>query len=155
MSVICSYLIDARFARRTQMLIINQLLWIVDLPKNMKNAHTCDSFAHKCKNLWHDNNKINKENLAFTTPKWKVPILMKAHVSSGEITGNIFSLWNIWYKTVVLSLICLYSLVCQIHNKQMWQLVAYSGSICVWVVSCNECGGWQLGRHSAGIKSIN
>ena len=49
--------------------MINQLLCIVDLPNNMKNAHACDSFAHKCKNLWHDNNKINKENLAFTTPK--------------------------------------------------------------------------------------
>ena len=56
---------------------------------------------------------------------------------------NIFSLWNIWYKSVVLSLIWLHSLVCQIHNKQMLQLVAHSGNICVWVVSCNERGGWQ------------
>jgi len=44
---------------------------------------------------------------------------------------NIFSLWNIWYKSVILSLIWLHSLVCQIHNKQMSQLVAYSGNVCV------------------------
>ena len=44
---------------------------------------------------------------------------------------NIFSLWNIWYKSVILSLIWLHSLVCQIHNKQMLQLVAYSGNVCV------------------------
>ena len=54
---------------------------------------------------------------------------------------NIFSLCNDWYKTVVLSLIRLHSLVCHIHIKQMSQLVAYSGNICVRVVSCNECGG--------------
>ena len=34
----------------------------------------------------------------------------------------------------------------------MAQLVAYSGSSCVWVVSWNEHGGWQLGRRSASIK---
>ena len=49
------------------------------------------------------------------------------------------------------SSIWLHSLVCQIHNKKMLQLVAYSGNICVWVVSCNECGGWQLGRCSASM----
>ena len=70
----------------------------------------------------------------------------------GRSLVNIFSLWNIWYKTVVLSLIWLHSLVCQIHNKQMSQPVAYSGNICVWVVSCNECGGWHLGQCSASIK---
>ena len=42
--------------------------------------------------------------------------------------------------------------MCQIHSKQMSQLVAYSGNICVWVVSCNECGAWQLGRCSASTK---
>ena len=41
--------------------------------------------------------------------------------------------------------------MCQIHTKRMSQLVAYSGNICVWVVSRNECGGWQIGRRSASI----
>ena len=45
--------------------------------------------------------------------------------------GEHFRLWNIRYKSVVLSLIWLHSLVCLIPNKQMSQLVAYSGSICV------------------------
>ena len=45
--------------------------------------------------------------------------------------GEQFCLWNIRYKSVVLSLIWLHSLVCWIPNKQMSQLVAYSGSICV------------------------
>ena len=63
-----------------------------------------------------------------------------------------FSVWNISYKSVVLSLIWLLGFLYQIHNKRMSQLVAYSGNICVWVVSCNECGGWQLGRRSASIK---
>ena len=43
---------------------------------------------------------------------------------------NIFSLCNNMYKSVLLSLIWLHSLVCQIHNKQMSQLVAHSGNIC-------------------------
>ena len=64
--------------------------------------------------------------------------LIKAHMSSGEITGAHFqSLENLIQK-VVLLLIWLHSLVCQIHKKQMSQLVACSGNICVWVVSCNE-----------------
>ena len=82
--------------------------------------------------------------------------LIKVHMSPGEIESlvNNFSLCNNWYKTVVLEslLIWLHSLVCQIHNKQMSQLVAYSSNICVWVVSCNECGGWQFGQRSASIK---
>ena len=70
----------------------------------------------------------------------------------GRSLVNNFSLCNNWYKSVVLLLIWLHSLVYQIHNKQMSQLVAYSGNICVWVVWCNECGGWQLGRRSAILK---
>ena len=70
----------------------------------------------------------------------------------GRSLVNNFSLCNNLYKRVVLSLIWLHSLVCQIHNKQMSQLVAYSGNICVRVVSCDECGGWQLGRRSASMK---
>ena len=98
--------------------------------------------------------------LSVYTPPLSIPIHMKktlvqyrtgiyspkmkgANWLKGRSLVNIFSLWNIWYKSVVLSLIWLHSLVCQIHNKQMSQLVAYSGNICVWVVSCNECGGWQ------------
>ena len=70
---------------------------------------------------------------------------IKAHIynmSSGEITGEHFH--SLEYLVN--------SLVYQIHNKQMPQLVAYSANICVWFLSCNECGGWQLGRHSARIK---
>ena len=76
--------------------------------------------------------------------------LIKEHMSPGEITGEHFQseLCNNMYKSVVLSLIWLHSLVCQILNKQMSQLVAYSSNICVWVVSCNECVGWQFGRRS-------
>jgi len=35
----------------------------------------------------------------------------------------------------------------------MSQVVAYDGKICVWVVSSDECWGWQLGRRSASIKN--
>ena len=68
---------------------------------------------------------------------------IKVHMSTGRSLVNNFSLCSNWYKSVVLSLIWLHSLVCPIHNKQMSQLVAYSGNICVWVVSCNECGDAQ------------
>ena len=72
-----------------------------------------------------------------TAPKWKVPTDYSSYVIRGDHWCT-FSVWNIWYRSVVVFLIWLHSLVCQIHNKQMSQLVAYSGSICVWVVSCNE-----------------
>ena len=84
-------------------------------------------------------------------PKMKGANWLKLMCSQGKSQVNIFSLWNIWYKSVVPSLIWLHSSVCQIHNKQMSKLVAYSSNICVWVVSCNECGGWQLGPHSAMV----
>ena len=75
------------------------------------------------------------------SPKMKGANRLKFICHQGRSLVNNFSLCNNWYKSVVLSLIWLHSLVCQIHNKQMSQLVAYSGNICVWVVSCNECGG--------------
>ncbi len=86
------------------------------------------------------------------SPKMKGANRLKFICHQGRSLVNNFSLCNNWYKNVVLLLIWLHSLVCQILNKQMSQLVAYSGNICVWVVSCNECGGWQLGRRSASIK---
>ena len=58
----------------------------------------------------------------------------------GRSLVNTFSFWNIWHKSVVLSLIWLHSSVCQIHNKQMSRLVAYSGNICVWVVHVMNVG---------------
>ena len=55
-------------------------------------------------------------------------------MSSGDITGEHLQSLEYLVQKVVLSLIWLHSLVCQIRNKQMWQmsqLVAYSGNICV------------------------
>ena len=52
-------------------------------------------------------------------------------MSSEEITGEHFQSLEYLVQKVVLSLIWLHSLVCQIRNKQMSQLVAYSGNICV------------------------
>ena len=86
------------------------------------------------------------------SPKMKGANWLKFICHQGRSLVNNFSLCNNLYKSVVLSLIWLHSLVRQIHNKQMSQLVAYSGNICVWVVSYNECGGWQLGQCSASIK---
>ena len=86
------------------------------------------------------------------SPRMKGANWLKFICHQGRSLVNNFSLCNNLYKSVVLSLIWLHSIVCQIHNKQMSQLVAYSGNICVWVVSCNECGGWGLGRRSASIK---
>ena len=90
--------------------------------------------------------------LGIYSPKMKGANWLKFICHQGRSLVNNFSLSNNWYKSVVLLLIWLHSLVCQIHNKQMSQLVAYSGNICVWVVSCNECGGWQLGWCSGIIK---
>ena len=87
------------------------------------------------------------------SPKIKGANWLKFTCHQGRSLVNNFSLCNNWYKSVVLPLIWSYSLVCQIHNKQMSQLVAYSGNICVSVVSCNECGGWQFsGWRSASIN---
>ena len=88
------------------------------------------------------------------SPKMKGANQLKFVCHQGKSLVNNFSLCNNWYKSVVLSLIWLHSLVCPTPNKQMSQLVAYSGNICVWVVSCNECGGWQFGRCSASIKTL-
>ena len=81
---------------------------------------------------------------------------LKLICHQGRSLVNIFSLWNIWYKSVVLSLIWLHSLVCQIYNKQMLQVVAYSGNICAWVVSCLcVCHPPVLtGQHSTSIKTL-
>ena len=79
--------------------------------------------------------------LVFMAPKMKGANWLKLICYQGRSLVDIFSLWNIWYKSVVLFLIWLHSLVCQTRNKQMSQLVAYSSKICVWVVSCNEWGG--------------
>ena len=79
--------------------------------------------------------------LGVYSPKMKDANWLKLTWHQERSLLNIFSLWNIWYKSMVLSLIWLYILVCQINKKQMSQLVAHSGNICVWVVSCNECGG--------------
>ena len=72
------------------------------------------------------------------SPKMKDANWLKLICHQGRSLMNIFSLWNIWYKSVILSLIWLHSLVCQIHNKQMSQLVANGSNICVWVDSCND-----------------
>ena len=50
-------------------------------------------------------------------PKMKGANWLKLMCSQGKSQVNIFSLWNIWYKSVVPSLIWLHSSVCQIHNK--------------------------------------
>ena len=92
--------------------------------------------------------------LGVYSPKMKGANRLKFICHQGRSLVNNFSLCNNWYKSVVLLLIWLHSLVCQILNKQMSQLVAHSGNICVWVVSCNECGGWQLGRRSASINEV-
>jgi len=88
-------------------------------------------------------------------PKMKGANWLKSICHQGRSLVNIFSLCNNWYRSVVLLLIWLHSLVCQIHNKQMSQLVAYRCNICVWLVSCNECGGCQLGRqHKYSIRHM-
>ena len=51
-------------------------------------------------------------------PKMKGANWLKLMCSQGKSQVNIFSLWNIWYKSVVPSPIWLHRLVCQIHNKQ-------------------------------------
>ena len=53
------------------------------------------------------------------SPKMKGANWLKLICHQGRSLVNIFSLWNIWYKSVVLSLIWLHSLVCQIQDKRM------------------------------------
>ena len=65
------------------------------------------------------------------SPKMKGANRLKSICHQGRSLVNTFSFCNNLYKSVVLSLICLHSLVCQIHNKQRSQLAAYSGNICV------------------------
>ena len=65
--------------------------------------------------------------LGVYSPKMKGAKRLKFICHQGRSLVNNFSLCNNWYKSVVLLLIWLHSLVCQIHNKQISQLVAYSG----------------------------
>ena len=60
--------------------------------------------------------------------------LIKAHRSSGEITGEHFQFKEYWCKSVVLSLIWLHSLVCWIHNKKN----VTTGSL-QWQYLCLSC----------------
>ena len=69
--------------------------------------------------------------LGVYSPKMKGANWLKSICHQGRSLGNIFSLCNNLYKSVLLLLIWLHSLVCQIHDKQMSQLAAYSCSICV------------------------
>ena len=61
--------------------------------------------------------------------------LIKAHMSSGEITGEHFQSVTFGQKCSTFS-----NSVAQLSVPNS-QLVAYSGNIYVWVVSYNECGG--------------
>ena len=81
------------------------------------------------------------------SPKMKGANWLKFICHQGRSLVNNFSLCNNLYKSVVLSLIWLHSFVCQIHNKQMSQLVAYSGNICVWVVSWGLTVRATLSQH--------
>ena len=65
------------------------------------------------------------------SPKMKGANRLKFICHQGRSLVNNFSLCNNGYKSVALSLMWLHSLVCQIHNKQISQLVSYSGNICV------------------------
>ena len=86
------------------------------------------------------------------SPKMKGANWLKLMCHPGRSLVNIFSLWNIivWYKSVVLNIIWLHSLVCQIHTKQMSQQVAYGGNICV--VSCDE--GRQVDRATLSQRKM-
>ena len=71
--------------------------------------------------------------LGVYSPKMKGAKRLKCICHQGRSLVNNFSLCNNWYKSVVLLLIWLHSLVCQIHNKQISQLVAYSGYLTLLV----------------------
>ena len=75
-------------------------------------------------------------------------------MSSGEITGEHFQSLEYLVQKVVLSLIWSHSLVCQMHNKQMSQLAAYSGNICVELFHVMNVGvdRAMLSQHKAITK---
>ena len=85
------------------------------------------------------------DNLGLYSPKMKGANWLKLICHQGRSLGNIFSQSGIFGANVWYSLILLHNLVCQMQNKQMSQLVAYSGNICV------ECGGGQLRQRSANM----
>ena len=53
-----------------------------------------------------------KDNSGVYSPKMKGANWLKLICPQGRSLVNTFSVWNIWYKTVVLSLIWMHSLVC-------------------------------------------
>ena len=73
--------------------------------------------------------------------------LIKAHMSSVEITGEHFQSLEYLVQNVVLSvsLIWLHSLECRIDNKEMLQLEAYSGNMCVELFHVMNVGVDSLG----------
>ena len=87
-------------------------------------------------------------------PKMKGANWLKLICHQGRSLVNIFSLWNIWYESVVLFLIWLHSLECQILKKTNITTSGLERQYLCWVVSCHECGGWQLGQCTASMKQL-
>ena len=132
---------------------IARLRWLFSSLRSVSVGYYITSYSCHVVHSWRLQPQTERCHLSVYSPKMKGANWLKFICHQGRSLVNNFSLCNNWYKSVVLLLIWLHSLVCQIHNKQMSQLVANSGNICVWVVWCNECGGWQLGRRSAIINA--